>query len=1330
MKQVKHKTGKVYYQTIFILLLFISSHLLLAQQWKEWPQWLGPDYNLSQEIPPGRETVGSESEIRRAWISEEITPLAGCFNVPYESMVPLGAGASPVVSNGKLFYWYLWPSGQDMDTIESWRHEDNIDHHQYKIDDSRIQADDVVLCVDTKTGKTLWKKVFKEKGYNYWGHKININNNTMTVFGDKVFVAGSTWRLYCLDANTGNLIWESTEHTAHAWMEGKKQESIEKKNRVQDCNRSANGSLTVVDSVLIAPQNIACVGMGYDLAFDIYGFDIETGQKIWTAPNVLGGKAQPTVWENDGKKYIVAADNNAELSLIDPKNGNILWTVSGLGINDKSSIVFGDYVIVEEDGPNVACYELSQDTAIHVWSLPDSYGTPSNKHGIVGYNDTLIIRTLKSGASNETWLLVDIQTGNIIEELLYDISRSDEAWVARLGDVIITELNSQHCDNVIDILTTDPADFRKLVDGWHTPHPHTTSYSVPINHPLAEGKIFMRGAGGIYCYDLLKDSGNVTVDITTPSIEKVYKFPETSITIEALASTTSGSITKVEFYEDGIYTGESGSSPYTHEMSNLQLGTYAITAKAYSSTGEVKESHPVMVKVITFADLDIDPDTSIIEYLGQTRVMPVAKDQNGDYLPDSLQPFPQQNMNWSLIEGGILDTIFPSDLRDQQVGLYSSRATGIFKIVVSSTIKGITLYDTAIVRVAKAGQTITFNPLEFVYITDSYYVLSATASSGLPVSYTVVSGSATVSNDTLYLNNTGDVVVKASQSGSVNYRPATDVERTIEIKSTPVLSSVEITPQKAYIPVTGKWVYEAVAYDQGGTALREQPGLTWTTSGGGTIDGNGTYSAGSSEGTWEVYVSATEGAVTVKDTATVEVTPRYKGISINFVDGGKTDYYIQSQEFAGAVKLNNWNNQWSSDIKNNIGQTVTTSVSLSNGWDTEGAMTGVKDADIKMLRSVKGNYSGTTTITITDVPTEFTSAPGGYSVYLYNLTNRGGAYSIGTDTVFFEPVSDFVWDGNHVISENNICATAVHANGAKLTGLTDTNITVTLNQGSHVCVGQGTIAGMQIIAEETSSTKYNQTITFISIGDQYYQGVGTSIELNGTASSGLPVYYTVTSGPANVSGSTLQLTGTGTVTVEAWQPGNDYYNAAFTVPQTFDVLAKENQSVTWNAIANPYAVSSLPHEMTLTATAGSGLAVKYLVLEGIAGIINGSTLWIGEEGTVTVRAEQAGNDQYYAAEPIIQTFEVMKIITGEKPIVQDKNTEINVYPNPTTGMLTIEGLTGNSRISVVNILGAVLDVKIADGNVANLDISHLSSGIYLLKISSGDYVEITKIQKK
>ena len=70
-----------------------------------------------------------------------------------------------------------------------------------------------------------------------------------------------------------------------------------------------------------------------------------------------------------------------------------------------------------------------------------------------------------------------------------------------------------------------------------------------------------------------------------------------------------------------------------------------------------------------------------------------------------------------------------------------------------------------------------------------------------------------------------------------------------------------------------------------------------------------------------------------------------------------------------------------------------------------------------------------------------------------------------------------------------------------------------------------------------------------------------------SASSGLPLTYTVVSGPASLKAGTtdtIKLDGTeGNVTIKATQAGNDAYNAATAVTQAFFVNDREVQSLTF-----------------------------------------------------------------------------------------------------------------------------------------------------------------------
>ncbi|QMU29533.1 FlgD immunoglobulin-like domain containing protein [Adhaeribacter radiodurans] len=70
-------------------------------------------------------------------------------------------------------------------------------------------------------------------------------------------------------------------------------------------------------------------------------------------------------------------------------------------------------------------------------------------------------------------------------------------------------------------------------------------------------------------------------------------------------------------------------------------------------------------------------------------------------------------------------------------------------------------------------QSIQFKPIIYKTFGDAPFTLSATASSGLPVSFTVESGPATIKETTLSLTGIGQVTVKATQAGNTHYKPIT-----------------------------------------------------------------------------------------------------------------------------------------------------------------------------------------------------------------------------------------------------------------------------------------------------------------------------------------------------------------------------------------------------------------------------------------------------------------------------------------------------------------------------------------------------------------------------
>jgi hypothetical protein len=179
--------------------------------------------------------------------------------------------------------------------------------------------------------------------------------------------------------------------------------------------------------------------------------------------------------------------------------------------------------------------------------------------------------------------------------------------------------------------------------------------------------------------------------------------------------------------------------------------------------------------------------------------------------------------------------------------------------------------------IAKADQTITFNALADKTTSDPPFTVSASASSGLAVSFTAA-GSCTVSGSTVTITATGSCTITAIQAGNSNYNAAPNVPRTFNITSgggtgpSAAFAGADTTTQGSWKGVYGGDGYNVIndavsypAYAQ--VAPNGQSNYTWAAS---TTDVRGLQKAASSTdrlaatwygGTFSIDVNLTDGNV-------------------------------------------------------------------------------------------------------------------------------------------------------------------------------------------------------------------------------------------------------------------------------------------------------------------------------------------------------------------------------------------------------------------------------------------------------------------------------------
>ncbi|MDP2138299.1 MAG: MBG domain-containing protein, partial [Candidatus Didemnitutus sp.] len=158
--------------------------------------------------------------------------------------------------------------------------------------------------------------------------------------------------------------------------------------------------------------------------------------------------------------------------------------------------------------------------------------------------------------------------------------------------------------------------------------------------------------------------------------------------------------------------------------------------------------------------------------------------------------------------------------------------------------------------------------------------------------------------------------------------------------------------------------------------------------------------------------------------------------------------------------------------------------------------------------------------------------------------------------------------------------------GTTTTSLVITGVT-TSDAGSYDVVVTNAAGSTPSSAATLTVNQLPQTITFAALADRAY--TSTPFSLSASAGSGLPVTFSILSGPALLSGSSLTLTGTGTVTVRAAQSGDATYSAAVNVDRSF-VVSQATAIVTLGDLGATY--SGAPHSATAT-TSPAGLAVSF-----------------------------------------------------------------------------------------------------------------------------------------
>ena len=219
--------------------------------------------------------------------------------------------------------------------------------------------------------------------------------------------------------------------------------------------------------------------------------------------------------------------------------------------------------------------------------------------------------------------------------------------------------------------------------------------------------------------------------------------------------------------------------------------------------------------------------------------------------------------------------------------------------------------------------------------------------------------------------------------------------------------------------------------------------------------------------------------------------------------------------------------------------------------------------------------------------------------------------------------------------------------------------------------------------------KGNQSITFGALTPVTYSP-GAGILLSATSNSGLPVAFTVISGPASISqGNHLTITGAGTVVIEASQAGDASWNPATSVVQNLTVSKAAATITSFPDIIKTYGEAPF----TLGATSDSPGAFSYTSSNTAVATISGNTAVITGAGTSEITVVQDAGANYLAAtaRATLTVLKADQVITFNAPA--DKNLADPPFDLAATTTSPLEITFTGSDPSVAAISGKTVTLK-------------------------------------
>ena len=248
---------------VFVAFAVVATAGVATVSAKDWPQWRGAE----------RLGLWTETGILETFPDQGLTVT---WRVPVN-----GGYSGPAVADGRVFV---------LDYVET---------------DARVMnGTERLLALSEETGEVLWSHEWATTYRMLMFTYATGPRATPTVDGNRVYVTGSTGRIFCFDTETGDVIWE--------------------KDTVEDYDTNipvwGTSSAPLVDG-----DRVICL-VGGEPDGLVMAFDKFTGAEVWRAleSNTEMGYNQPLIIEEGGARQLIVWQPRG-LSSLDPETGELYW---------------------------------------------------------------------------------------------------------------------------------------------------------------------------------------------------------------------------------------------------------------------------------------------------------------------------------------------------------------------------------------------------------------------------------------------------------------------------------------------------------------------------------------------------------------------------------------------------------------------------------------------------------------------------------------------------------------------------------------------------------------------------------------------------------------------------------------------------------------------------------------------------------------------------------------------------------------------------------------------------------------------------------------------